>query len=150
MDGSGNDWESYQARFLQNYCFVNSHRFGLIIFLKVRRSDTPKIPESRYSGFYEPLTTIFVSWRPHPASQTQSQACPETNLTRMNRLQLVTVNRAGLDVGTFVYPDHTASRRSFMHYLAPMTGFFQRCWIAARYMRRLNYSPRLAWVTAAR
>jgi len=37
-----------------------------------------------------------------------------------------------------------------MQNIARMTRYFQRCWIAACYVRRLNYSPRLAWAKAAR
>jgi len=37
-----------------------------------------------------------------------------------------------------------------MHNLIRMTRFFQRCWIAARYVYRLNYSRRLAWAKAPR
>ena len=37
-----------------------------------------------------------------------------------------------------------------MRNVARMTRYFQRCWIAACYMHRLNYSRRLAWAKAAR
>jgi hypothetical protein len=37
-----------------------------------------------------------------------------------------------------------------MRNLTRMIRFFQRCWLAACYMRRLNYSGRLAWLKAVR
>jgi len=74
----------------------------------------------------------------------------EKHFTQSNRTQFAMVSSAAHDRRTFRDPDSQATRQSFLSSLTRMTRFFQRCWIAACYMHRLNYSRRLAWAKAAR
>jgi len=74
----------------------------------------------------------------------------EKQFSQSNRFRLVVLNIAGYDPGTGRHSDCAEKRRYRMLNPTRMTRFLQRCWIAACYMYRLNYSCRLAWAKAAR
>ena len=74
----------------------------------------------------------------------------EKPYTQNHHFQFTLLKSPGHNGGQFRHPACPEERRYLMFSLIRVTRFFQRCWVTTCYMRRLNYSRRLAWAKAAR
>jgi len=73
-----------------------------------------------------------------------------TNITHARSYPRAILKNTGYNPGSLRRPARSIGSGVFMRNLVRFTRLFVRCWLTLCYMRRLNYTRRLAWVKAER